>query len=174
MSMRVTHPGILSLLQDRGRLGQHRLGLSTGGPLDSEAFHLCNRLLQNPTGSTAIEISAGGLQLLCTADTWICLTGAPMPLSVNDHEHDNWAVHRVREGDAIEVGFLPCRGTRLPRCGGWLFYRAQFRQYRYRCEGRHRRIVRESVKYGRQPPLPRAEGVQIAFFTLQGASPLFA
>ncbi|MCP4211213.1 MAG: allophanate hydrolase, partial [Halieaceae bacterium] len=78
----MTHPGILSLLQDNGRLGQHRLGLSSGGPLDSEAFYLCNRLLQNPNGSTAIEISAGGLQLLCTADTWICLTGASMPLSV--------------------------------------------------------------------------------------------
>ena len=105
MSMRITHPGILSLLQDNGRLGQHRLGLSSGGPLDSEAFYLCNRLLQNPNGSTAIEISAGGLQLLCTADTWICLTGASMPLSVNGKEHDNWTVHRVREGDAITVGF---------------------------------------------------------------------
>ena len=96
-----------------------------------------------------------------------------MPLSVNDNEHDNWTVHRVREGDAIKVGFSRAGGTRLPWCGGWLFYRTQFRQYRYGCTGRHRRIVRESVKYRRQSPLPGSEGVQIAFFTLQGASPLF-
>ena len=47
MGMRVLQSGVLSLLQDRGRFGYHRLGLTNGGPLDSEAFHYCNRLLGN-------------------------------------------------------------------------------------------------------------------------------
>ena len=63
MSFKVIQPGLLSLLQDAGRFGQHRIGLSTGGPLDPIAFSLCNRLLQNAAGSTAIEISFGGLQI---------------------------------------------------------------------------------------------------------------
>ncbi len=105
MSMTVLQPGILSLLQDSGRQGQHRLGLSNGGPLDGEAFHYCNCLLQNPPTSTAIEISIGGLQLETQVDTFICLTGAPMPLSINGEEQTGWEVHPVSAGDLIHVGF---------------------------------------------------------------------
>ena len=105
MSMRVLQAGMLSLLQDNGRQGQHRLGLSNGGPLDREAFHYCNRLLQNSSTSTAIEISVGGLQLETLVDTYICLTGAPMPLSINGQEKPLWEVQRIRAGDSIQVGF---------------------------------------------------------------------
>ena len=105
MSMRVVQPGMLSLLQDSGRQGQHRLGLSNGGPMDREAFHYCNRLLQNSPASTAIEISVGGLQLETLVDTYICLTGAPMPLSINGQHKSLWEVQRVCAGDSIQVGF---------------------------------------------------------------------
>ncbi len=105
MTMTVLQPGVLSLLQDSGRRGQHRLGLTTGGPLDSEAFHYCNRLLQNSAGSTAIEISVGGLQLLANIDTYICVTGADMPFSINGEDKPLWEVHRVCGGDILRLGF---------------------------------------------------------------------
>jgi len=107
----VSQPGVLSLLQDSGRRGLHRIGLTNGGPLDREAFHYCNQLLQNTPGSTAIEISAGGLQVTAEVDTYICLTGAPMPLDINDEGRDGWEVHPVRAGDHISVGFAG-RGCR--------------------------------------------------------------
>lgn len=105
MSLRVTQPGVLSLLQDRGRFGRHRLGLTNGGPLDPTAFSWNNRLLQNPPGATCIEISFGGLQLEATAETYICLTGARMSLTVNGSERPGWEVLRVGEGDSIALGF---------------------------------------------------------------------
>jgi biotin-dependent carboxylase-like uncharacterized protein len=105
MSMTVTQPGVLCLLQDSGRRGQHRLGLSNGGPLDREAFHYSNRLLQNAPGCTAIEISVGGLQLVARVDTYICLTGAPMPLTINCEERGLWEAHRIMAGDVIAVGY---------------------------------------------------------------------
>ena len=103
--MRILQPGVLSLLQDSGRQGQHRLGLSNGGPLDREAFHYCNRLLQNSATSTVIEISVGGLTLETKVDTYICLTGANMPISINGEQKLMWEVHRVCAGDIIQVGF---------------------------------------------------------------------
>jgi biotin-dependent carboxylase-like uncharacterized protein len=103
--MTVVQAGVLSLLQDSGRRGQHRLGLATGGPLDGEAFHYCNRLLQNPAGSTAIEISVGGLQLSAQVDTFICLTGAAMPMSINGEEKTLWEAHPVRAGDSVQIGY---------------------------------------------------------------------
>lgn len=105
MSLMVTQPGVLSLLQDSGRKGHHRLGLTSGGPLDREAFHYCNRLLQNAPDTTAVEISAGGFEAATQIDTFICLTGAPMPLHINGEERDVWEVHPVRAGDTIRVGF---------------------------------------------------------------------
>ncbi|MCB1703795.1 MAG: biotin-dependent carboxyltransferase [Halioglobus sp.] len=103
--MTVLQPGMLSLLQDSGRRGQHRLGLTTGGPLDSEAFHYCNRLLQNPAGSTAIEVSVGGLQILASTETSICVTGADMPLTINGENRPLWEVHPVSGGDIVRLGF---------------------------------------------------------------------
>jgi biotin-dependent carboxylase-like uncharacterized protein len=121
MSMTVLQPGILSLLQDNGRYGYHRLGLTNGGPLDREAYHYCNRLLQNPAGATVIEISAGGLQLTTQVDTFISLTGAAMPLRVNEEEKDLWAVHAVAVGDIIRIGFTQsgCRAY-LGVAGGFV------------------------------------------------------
>ena len=105
MSFEVIHPGILSLLQDEGRYGQHAIGLTTGGPLDPQAYRLCNRLLQNADNCTLLEVSFGGLALLAKVDTFICVTGANMPLRINDEECAPWQVHKVLAGDFIRMDF---------------------------------------------------------------------
>jgi biotin-dependent carboxylase-like uncharacterized protein len=105
MSFEVVQPGILTLIQDAGRFGQHAIGLTTGGPLDPEAYDLCNRLLQNPCNSTVLEVSFGGLHLRIGVDTFICVTGASMPLRINDHQQPLWQVHRVNAGDTIALDF---------------------------------------------------------------------
>jgi biotin-dependent carboxylase-like uncharacterized protein len=112
VSITVIQPGVLSLLQDPGRTGAHRLGLTNGGPLDFEAFHYCNRLLQNNADATLIEVSIGGLELRADIDTWICHTGADMPLQINNDSFDTWAVHRIKAGDHIKLGYAHtgCRG----------------------------------------------------------------
>lgn len=102
---KVLQPGILTLIQDSGRFGHHRIGLTTGGPLDAEAFNWANRLLDNPLNSTALEISIGGLVLESAVDTCLVLTGAEMPLKINGIEQDRWHAHQIKEGDRIEVGF---------------------------------------------------------------------
>jgi biotin-dependent carboxylase-like uncharacterized protein len=98
-------PGILSLLQDRGRMGQHRIGLTNGGPLDPGAFAWCNRLLDNPANTTLVELSFGGMQLEAAVDTFICVTGAAMPLRINGVEQPRWEVLPVQAGDIISLDF---------------------------------------------------------------------
>ncbi|MFK8050213.1 MAG: biotin-dependent carboxyltransferase family protein [Halioglobus sp.] len=105
MSFDVIQPGMLSLLQDEGRYGQHAIGLTTGGPMDLHAYRLCNRLLQNAENCTALEVSFGGLQLEAKVDTFICVTGAKMPLLINDEERALWRVHKVLAGDSIRLDF---------------------------------------------------------------------
>ena len=105
MSCKVLQPGILSLLQDSGRQGKHRIGLTNGGPLDRAAFDYCNRLLGNAHNSTAIEISFGGMQLEMQVDTFICVTGANMPLRINGQEQPMWEVLAVAAGDTVSLDF---------------------------------------------------------------------
>ncbi len=105
MSLQVIQPGILSLLQDRGRFGAHRIGLTNGGPLDPHAFHWCRRLLANGPDSTALELSFGGARFLARVNTFICVTGATMPLHINGREKSLWAVHPVAAGDEISLDF---------------------------------------------------------------------
>jgi biotin-dependent carboxylase-like uncharacterized protein len=111
MSLEVIAPGVLCLLQDRGRFGAHRIGLTNGGPLDPAAFNACNRLLANSPGSTAIEISFGGSHFRARVDTFICVTGATMPLTINNVEKPLWAVHPLAAGDDIRLDFAG-RGCR--------------------------------------------------------------
>ncbi|MCJ8339760.1 MAG: biotin-dependent carboxyltransferase family protein [Pseudomonadales bacterium] len=104
-AFKVIQPGLLTLIQDAGRYGQHRIGLTNGGPLDALAFNWANRLCENPVNSSALEISIGGLVLEAETDTYIAVTGATMPLKINGRDCSYWQVQKISEGDKIEFGF---------------------------------------------------------------------
>ncbi|WP_293265630.1 biotin-dependent carboxyltransferase family protein [Neptunomonas sp.] len=101
----VKQPGLLTLIQDAGRYGQHRIGLTTGGPLDGEAFKWANRLCGNELDATGLEVSIGGLVLEAQVDTALAVTGADMPFKINGQDVARWCTHKVKAGDKIELGF---------------------------------------------------------------------
>lgn len=102
----VTSAGVLSLLQDSGRFGQSALGLTTGGPMDAASAQWANRLLHNPSDASLIECSVGGLQLSAQCDSYIVVTGAELPLTINGKAANLWTVHPVQAGDSIELGMV--------------------------------------------------------------------
>lgn len=116
----VINPGMLTLLQDSGRFGHHRIGLTNGGPLDRLAMAWSNRLVHNQADLTALEVSFGGLELESDLDTLICLAGGDMELAINDEPRESWRSHRIRPGDRISVGFATafCRAY-LSVAGGF-------------------------------------------------------
>lgn len=105
MSLQVLKPGIHSLLQDGGRFGQHRMGVTTGGPLDRTAFRWANLLCENVDNSACIEVAVGGLVLQSTVRTTLALTGADIPLKINKQPAALWQNHSIKPGDLIELGF---------------------------------------------------------------------
>ncbi|MCG6890440.1 MAG: biotin-dependent carboxyltransferase family protein [Gammaproteobacteria bacterium] len=108
----VTQPGLLSLLHDRGRYGAHKLGLTTGGPLDFIAFDWANRLLGNHVNATCLEISFGGLQLQADIDTSLVITGATASCKLNGDNIQQWHTRDIKKGDELEIGFASA-GTRV-------------------------------------------------------------
>lgn len=103
--LKIVQPGIFSLLQDNGRFGQHGIGLTTGGPLDNNAFRWANRLCGNTSSQSAIEVTVGGLVLESQVTTTIALTGANIPLTINKNPAALWQTHIINPGDHIELGF---------------------------------------------------------------------
>ncbi len=101
----IIQPGMLALLQDAGRFGQHQIGLTTGGPIDPQAFAWANRLLANDANAVQIEASIGGLKLQINTDTQIAVTGADMPLLINGEAKPLWQTLNVRKGDVLTLGY---------------------------------------------------------------------
>jgi len=101
----VLQPGLLTLIQDSGRFGHHRIGLTTGGPLDLQAFKWANRLLGNDLNCSVLEVSIGGLVLESHVDTYMVVTGADLPFKVNGVERERWHGQPIQQGDRIELGF---------------------------------------------------------------------
>ena len=101
----VVQPGILSLLQDAGRFGQHNIGLTTGGPLDKLSFDWANRLCNNEAGSCALEVSIGGLSLVAQVDTQIAVAGGDSPFMINKKPQESWRSYAIKAGDKIDIGF---------------------------------------------------------------------
>ena len=63
-------------IQDQGRNGARRLGVSTSGAMDPVALEAGNALLGNDRDAAGIEIQTFPLRLRFGADTTFALTGA--------------------------------------------------------------------------------------------------
>lgn len=135
--LQVLKPGVLALLQDGGRFGQHGLGLTNGGPLDYSAFVWANRLCGNDLNATAIEVALGGLELLSSVNTRIALCGAPMPLWINGESRALWQTHPLASGDRITLGHCRLGARACLAIAGGLQIAPQF--------GSTATVVREGV-----------------------------
>ncbi|MFK7828438.1 MAG: biotin-dependent carboxyltransferase family protein [Congregibacter sp.] len=109
--LQVVQPGLLSLIQDAGRTGKARLGLTVGGPMDPVAAALANRLLRNAAFDTFLELSYGGLHLRTDKDIQFCVTGAPLSVAADDREMSMWRVETLYANETLNLGFseVGCR-----------------------------------------------------------------
>lgn len=105
MGFKVINPGMYSLLQDKGRIGYHNLGVTVGGAFDQYSFGWANRLCLNEDNAGCIEIVVGGLILEAQLATQIAITGADVPIKINDSTVENWSTHNIKPGDKIAFGY---------------------------------------------------------------------
>ncbi len=96
--------GAQLLIEDLGRPGHAHLAVSAGGAADRAALRRGNRLLGNPDGAAGLENVIGGARLRSEADQWVCLTGAPGPVSVDSrpvaYDDPVW----LRTGEELWLG----------------------------------------------------------------------
>ncbi|TRW49540.1 biotin-dependent carboxyltransferase [Aliidiomarina halalkaliphila] len=118
---RVLKGGILTLVQDTGRLGFQHLGVTRGGPLDARSAYWANRLLDNEPNAAVLEITAGGLEMEAQTQTMVAIAGGDLNLTINGEPQVPWRSFWVRQGDRLKFG-TPRYGFRayLAVSGGFL------------------------------------------------------
>jgi biotin-dependent carboxylase-like uncharacterized protein len=106
--LKVLRPGPLSLVEDLGRPGLSGIGVGRSGAADREALRLANRALCNPEGAAAVEVTLGGLEVeVLGGPVWLCVTGAPVPVSVGGRDVGSATVVAAQEGAVVRLGTAP-------------------------------------------------------------------
>ncbi|MDN5836755.1 MAG: biotin-dependent carboxyltransferase family protein, partial [Nitrosospira sp.] len=106
-------PGVQTTIQDYpGRLGYWNIGVPPSGPMDSLAFRLANRLVDNGEGQAAMEITFAGPALRINCDSVIAATGAPIQVSLNGKPLAQWQSHEVKAGALLQFGDVINYGCR--------------------------------------------------------------
>jgi urea carboxylase len=101
----VIKPGTQSTIQDYpGRLGYWHVGVPPSGPMDSMAFRIANRLVDNPEGAAGLEIAVTGPSLRFRSDALIALTGTDFGARIDGVAVELWRAVAVKKGSTLEMG----------------------------------------------------------------------
>jgi len=105
-ALRILEPGLLATVQDLGRAGAASIGVAVSGALDCTALRTANRLLGNPEGAAAIEVTMGGLRAVADADLWFAVTGAWGPVRLDGRDVDPFEAHAWPAGAELHIDWF--------------------------------------------------------------------
>ncbi len=108
-------PGPLCTVQDSGRPGFQRFGVSTSGAVDQAALILGNRLLGNEPSAPALEVTFGGFQAEFATRAAFAITGGDLTATLNGTEVSRYTVLRAGQGDRLAMA-SPGSGLRAYLC----------------------------------------------------------
>ncbi|MFA6709497.1 MAG: allophanate hydrolase subunit 2 family protein, partial [Fusobacterium sp.] len=104
-TLKITDSGLLSSIQDLGRYGYQRYGVSCSGVMDEYAAKIGNKLVGNNEDAAVIETTLKGISGEFLADTIISVTGGQCDVSLNGEKIELWKSHSVKAGDILKMGF---------------------------------------------------------------------
>jgi biotin-dependent carboxylase-like uncharacterized protein len=103
-ALEVLNAGLLTLIQDLGRVGFASIGVGQSGAADRGAFRLGARLLAQPYTSAALEVTFGGLSVRARGDLQVALTGAQAPAAVDGRTVGYFGPFMVNDGQVLTLG----------------------------------------------------------------------
>ena len=110
--IKVLHAGLLTSVQDKGRIGFRKYGVPLSGAMDAISASFANALLNNKRSDAVIEITMVGPKLLFTANTLISLAGADISPKLDGIEIFNFKAYKVSIGTILSFGKLK-KGARV-------------------------------------------------------------
>ena len=103
-ALEVLDAGLLTLIQDLGRVGLASIGVGPSGAADRGAFRLGARLLAQSYTAAALEVTFGGLSVRARGDLQVALTGAQAPAAVDGRAVGYFGPFMVADGQILTLG----------------------------------------------------------------------
>ena len=105
-SFKVLNPGMLTLIQDKGRLGYQQYGVPVSGVMDDFAYEVGNMLVGNDDNEACLEVTMIGPKLKFDSSSIIAITGADINPMINGRPIPMWRSYLVKKGDELSFGSL--------------------------------------------------------------------
>lgn len=101
--IKVIDEGFYTTVQDLGREGFLRYGITTSGAFDDYSFKIGNIFLNNPLNSPQIEITLKGPTFEFLCDKVIFLIGGEIDAYLNDEKIENLKPYYVKKGSILKL-----------------------------------------------------------------------
>lgn len=99
--IKIIKAGLFTTIQDKGRWGYQRFGMSVAGSMDHFATRVANMLVGNDEYAEVLECTFLGPEIEFMCDEIISLTGANMNPKINGEPVLMWTSLRIKEGDKL-------------------------------------------------------------------------
>jgi antagonist of KipI len=103
-TLTVLAPGLLTTVQDLGREGFGAIGVSASGAADSLALRIGNKLLGNPEGAAALEMTLLGGTFQFSGETWSAISGSDFNATLDGQPLATRTVFKVQPGQTLQFG----------------------------------------------------------------------
>ena len=97
----VKTPGVLTTIQDLGRMGHGQYGIPVSGAMDRTSFQIANQLIGNAPGAAGLEITLYGLKLEALRSVRIVITGGDMNPTLNGEPCPMWQTLDLPAGSTL-------------------------------------------------------------------------
>jgi biotin-dependent carboxylase-like uncharacterized protein len=110
----IEHAGPLTTVQDAGRPGYARFGVTAAGPMDRLAHAAANVAIGNPEGASAIETALGGITVVVSEGSIaIAVAGGAPVVTIDGARVEAWSVQILSRNDRLAI--------RPGRWGSWTY-----------------------------------------------------
>lgn len=100
-TIKITNPGLFTTIQDKGRWGYQRFGMSVAGAMDHFSLRVANMLVGNTEYDAVLETTFLGPEIIFNCDEIISITGADMSPKINGNPVSMWTSIFVQKGDKL-------------------------------------------------------------------------
>ena len=102
----VLNPGVLTTVQDFGRIGYQQFGVSVSGAMDPRAMRFANLLVGNPENEAVLECTMLGPQLQFDETTIIAVTGGNLGPMLDGQPLKTYCAYKVNAGQTLRFAGL--------------------------------------------------------------------
>jgi antagonist of KipI len=102
--VKILDPGLMTTVQDLGRVGYQKDGITSSGAMDPLALRIANALVGNAANEAGLEATLKGPTIEFRHNAVISICGADLSPEIADVRLPNWRAILVMEGAVLRFG----------------------------------------------------------------------